>query len=89
MPLSFGTVTCTLHVRENAFKVHQPDVNELVRFYTCQQRGGGLDDNSLFYKSTFKRQRGGGLGSIFGSIARTLLAYAKQLLSIAKEYLIP
>ena len=70
--------------------MYQPDVNELVRLYSRQQTGGGgLDDNLLFYKSSYKRQRGGGLGSIFGTIARTLLPFAKKLLPAAKTYLFP
>lgn len=65
-------------------------VNELIRLYTRQQRGGGLDDNLLYYTSSYKRQRGAGLGSILGSLAKRLMPFAKQILwPAAKKYVLP
>jgi len=65
------------------------DVSDFLRLYN-PQIGRGLDDELSFYKSSYKRQRGAGLGAIFGSIARTLLPFAKNyLLPAAKNYLLP
>ena len=44
----------------------------------------------LYYKSNYRRQRGGGLGSILGAIARKLIPFSKQILwPAAKKYILP
>ena len=70
--------------------MHQPNVSDLVKFYSRQQRGGGLNDDLLYYKSSYRNQRGNGLGSIFGAIAKRLIPFAKQVLwPAAKKYVLP
>ena len=50
----------------------------------------GRGDNLLYYKSNYRRQRGGGLGSILGAIARKLIPFSKQVLwPAAKKYILP
>lgn len=69
--------------------MYQADVNQLVRLYNPQV-GRGLDDGLVYYKSSYKRQRGAGLGSILGSIARRLIPIAKNILwPAAKKYVLP
>ena len=66
------------------------DVNQFIKFLTRQQRGGGLDNDLLYYKSNYNRQRGAGLGSILGSIAKHLIPFAKNILwPTAKKYVLP
>lgn len=69
--------------------MYQADVNQLVRLYNPQV-GRGLDDGLVYYKSSYKRQRGAGLGSILGSIARRLIPIARNILwPAAKKYVLP
>lgn len=69
--------------------MYQADVNQLVKLYTPQV-GRGLDNGLVFYKSSYKRQRGAGLGSILGSLARHLIPLAKNILWPAtKKYVLP
>lgn len=69
--------------------MYQADVNQLVRLYNPQV-GRGLDDGLVYYKSSYKRQRGGGLGSILGTIARRLIPIARNILwPAAKKYVLP
>lgn len=69
--------------------MYQVDVNQLVRLYNPQS-GRGMDDGLVFYKSSYKRQRGAGLGSILGSLARGLIPIAKNILwPAAKKYVLP
>jgi len=69
--------------------MYQVDVNQLARLYS-PQTGRGLNDNLQFYKSTYRRQRGAGLGAIFGSIAKHLIPFAKNILwPAAQQYLMP
>lgn len=61
----------------------------MIRLYTPQV-GKGHDDGLTFYRSSYRRQRGAGLGSIFGSIARRLIPFAKNfLLPAAQKYILP
>ncbi len=65
------------------------DENTLMRLYNPQV-GSGHDDGLTFYRSNYRRQRGAGLGSIFGSIARRLIPFARNfLLPAAKKYVLP
>lgn len=67
-----------------------PTVAELEKYYTRQQRGRGLEDDLPFYSSSYKRQRGGGLGSLFGALAKRLIPFAKNILwPAAKKYVLP
>lgn len=69
--------------------MNQVGVNDLVRLYSPQV-GRGLEDGLAFYKSSYKRQRGAGLGGILGSIARKLIPIAKNILwPAAKKYVLP
>jgi len=69
--------------------MYQADVNQLVRLYNPQV-GRGLDDGLVYYKSSYRRQRGAGLGSILGSIARRLIPIAQNILwPAAKKYVLP
>lgn len=69
--------------------MYQLDVNELARLYN-PQTGRGLDSGLSFYKSSYKRQRGAGLGAVLGSIARKLIPIAKNILwPAAKKYVLP
>jgi len=69
--------------------MYQVDVNELTRLYS-PQTGRGADDSLAFYKSSYKRQRGAGLGSVLGAIARTLIPIARNILWPAtKKYVLP
>jgi len=48
--------------------------------------GGGLK----FYRSSVARQRGSGLGAIFGAVAKHLIPFAKNyVLPITKKYVPP
>jgi len=48
--------------------------------------GGGLK----YYRSSVARQRGAGLGAIFGAVARHLIPFAKNfVLPITKKYIAP
>ncbi|CAL8140266.1 unnamed protein product [Orchesella dallaii] len=68
--------------------MYQVDINQLARLYSPQS-GRGLDDLQ-FYKSSYRRQRGNGLGGIFGSIAKRLIPFAKNILwPAAKKYVLP
>lgn len=65
------------------------DVNDLARLYS-PQTGRGADDGLSFYKSSYRRQRGAGLGSVLGAIARRLIPIAKNILwPAAKKYVLP
>nr|DAC81376.1 TPA_asm: cupiennin [Orchesella springtail adintovirus] len=69
--------------------MYQVDIDQLTRLYS-PQKGRGLDDGLQFYKSSYRRQKGAGLGGIFGSIARHLIPFAKNVLfPAAKKYLAP
>lgn len=69
--------------------MHSPDINAMIRLYTPQV-GSGHDDGLTFYRSNYRRQRGSGLGSIFGSIARRLIPFARNfLLPAAQKYVLP
>jgi hypothetical protein len=69
--------------------MNSPDVNAMIRLYTPQV-GSGHDDGLTFYRSNYRRQRGAGLGSIFGSIARRLIPFARNfLLPAAEKYVLP
>ncbi len=69
--------------------MYQADVTQLVRLYNPQV-GRGMDDGLVYYKSSYKRQRGAGLGSILGSLARRLIPIAKNILwPAAKKYVLP
>lgn len=69
--------------------MYQVDVNQLARLYS-PQTGRGLENDLQFYKSSYRRQRGAGLGAIFGSIARRLLPFAQNILwPAAKKYVLP
>lgn len=69
--------------------MYSADVNAMIRLYTPQV-GSGHDDGLTFYRSNYRRQRGAGLGSIFGSLARRLIPFAKNfLLPAAQKYILP
>lgn len=69
--------------------MYQVDENALARLYS-PQTGRGADDGLVFYKSSYKRQRGAGLGSVLGAIARTLIPIARNILwPAAKKYVLP
>jgi len=68
--------------------MYQVDVHDLARLYRPQTGRGA--DSLNFYKSSYRRQRGAGLGSVLGAIARTLIPLAKNILwPAAKKYVIP
>jgi len=51
------------------------------------QRGSGMMDDGRMYFAGVRRQRGAGIGGIFGSIARRLLPFAqKYIMPHAMEY---
>ena len=64
------------------FKIYNCNLNEedFFKLYHPQQRGGAvaLDGSSFFKASTYSRQRGHGIGGIFGAIGRRLLPFIKQ-----------
>ena len=69
--------------------MYQANVDQLIRLYS-PQRGGGANDGLLYYKSDYRRQRGAGLGSIFGAIAKRLIPFAKNFLWPAtQKYVLP
>lgn len=69
--------------------MYQANVDQLIRLYS-PQRGGGANDGLLYYKSNYRRQRGAGLGSIFGAIAKRLIPFAKNILWPAtQKYVLP
>lgn len=69
--------------------MYQVNVNDLARLYS-PQTGRGADSGLAFYKSSYKRQRGAGLGSVLGAIARTLIPIARNILwPAAKKYVLP
>lgn len=50
----------------------------------------GRGDDLLYYKTNYRRQRGGGLGSILGAIAKKLIPFSKQVLwPAAKKFILP
>lgn len=74
---------------ETLIKMYNTDVNDFIRLYNPQV-GRGADDGLVFYKSSYKRQRGAGLGAVFGAIARKLIPIARNILwPAAKKYVIP
>lgn len=76
-------------LERSGFKMNQINVNDLVRLYNPQV-GRGLDDGLTYYKSSYRRQRGAGLGGILGTIARRLIPIAKNILwPAAKKYVLP
>lgn len=76
-------------LERNDCKMDQVGVNDLVRLYS-PQIGRGLDDGLVYYKSSYRRQRGAGLGGILGTIARKLIPIAKNILwPAAKKYVLP
>ena len=69
--------------------MNSKDVTDFIRLYNPQV-GRGLDDGLSFYKSSYRRQRGAGLGGILGTIARRLIPIAKNILwPAAKKYVLP
>jgi hypothetical protein len=56
---------------------------DFFNLYHPNQRGGSMSsDGRVFFRSNMGRQRGSGIGGIFGALAR-------KLLPIAREYVIP
>ncbi len=74
---------------ETLIKMYHADVKDFIRLYS-PQTGRGADDGLVFYKSSYKRQRGSGLGGVLGAIARRLIPIAKNILwPAAKKYVLP
>lgn len=74
---------------ETLIKMYHTNVNDFMRLYN-PQTGRGAGDGLVFYKSSYKRQRGAGLGAVFGAIARRLIPIAKNILwPAAKKYVLP
>lgn len=74
---------------ETLIKMYHADVNDFIRLYNPQTGRGG-DDGLVFYKSSYKRQRGSGLGGVLGAIARRLIPIARNILwPAAKKYVLP
>jgi len=68
--------------------MYHVNVDQLARLY-APQTGRGANELA-FYKSDYRRQRGNGLGSIFGAIARKLIPFAKSVLwPAAKKHILP
>lgn len=67
-----------------------PNPDAFIRLLSPQQ-GKGLDTDGLqFYKSSYRRQRGRGLGSFFGSLFRKLMPFAKNtVLPFVKTHVLP
>jgi hypothetical protein len=54
--------------------------------FTHPQFGGGL----AYYRPSTLRQRGSGLGAVFGSVLRSLIPFARNfILPAAKKYVLP
>jgi len=62
------------------------DNENYVAYAHPQFGGGGL----AYYRPSVLRQRGSGLGGVFGSVLRSLLPFARNfLIPAAKKYVLP
>ena len=58
--------------------------------YSPKVQYGGAVLEPQFYRSSYSRQRGEGLGSIFGALARRLMPFVRNhILPAAQKYIIP
>ena len=66
-------------------------VEVFKKLYSPQrQQSGGSGEGLQYYRSTYRRQRGEGLGSIFGSLARRIIPFVKShIVPLAKKYILP
>lgn len=70
--------------------MHEAHISDqLFRLYNPQY-GNGNGDGLVYYKHNLRRQKGAGLGAIFGAIGRKLLPFIKNIIiPQAKKYALP